>query len=74
MKNYNLKKASNRENMIKKIQSQFEERVENLPAGTRQKVIIDIRGQVVPYRLRWEVYQQIRERTGRQMAVRFKIR
>ena len=74
VKNYNLKSVAGQKSMVKKIKDQFMQRAKHLPAGTKQKVIIDIRGQNIPYSTRWRLYKQIRKQTHHQMAVRFKVR
>ncbi len=47
IKNYNLTTSSRRNNLASNIEKQYFQRLKNLPAGTNQSVIIDIRGQNV---------------------------
>jgi YD repeat-containing protein len=48
VKNYDLLQPSNRANLYNTIHGQYLQRVSNLPKGTHQRVVIDIRGQNVP--------------------------
>ena len=47
IKNYNIENASGRSNLARNIEKQYYQRIENLPNGTKQSVMIDIRGQSV---------------------------
>jgi hypothetical protein len=46
-KNYDVQTPAGRSNVARNVSSQVIKRIENLPSGTKQQVIIDIRGQNV---------------------------
>lgn len=48
VKNYNVQTPAGRSNLVRNVSGQAKSRATNLPAGTRQEVYIDIRGQTVP--------------------------
>ena len=48
VKNYDLLSASNRASLYNTIHRQYLQRKSNLPKGTHQRIIIDIRGQNIP--------------------------
>ncbi|MCI8623306.1 MAG: hypothetical protein HFG26_06525 [Provencibacterium sp.] len=72
VKNYTLSSPSSRRSLLWRLKNQYRKSLKNLPKNTKQKVLLDIREQLVPLSLQWEVYKKIRERTGRGMTVRFK--
>jgi flagellar hook assembly protein FlgD len=45
VKNYNISTPERRSNLVSVIKKQYEQRLANLPAGTKQTVVIDVRGQ-----------------------------
>jgi len=47
VKNYNVESVAGQSRLKKELVRQYEDRVNNLPAGTRQSAIIDVRGQSV---------------------------
>lgn len=47
VKNYDLSKPQNRYNLVRNLNENCLKRIDNLPPGTKQTVIIDIRGQDV---------------------------
>lgn len=47
MKNYNVETTSGRNNLVNNVSNQVANRVKNLSSGTRQTIIIDVRGQNV---------------------------
>ena len=47
VKNYDLSQAGNRANLYNTIHEQYLQRISNLPRGTQQRIVIDIRGQNV---------------------------
>ena len=47
VKNYNVQTSSGRNNLINNVCKQIEQRVSNLPKGTIQTILIDVRGQTV---------------------------
>ena len=56
VKNYNVTNSSGRNSMIRIISNQVNQRIIHLPSGTKQTIIIDIRGQQVTN----DVVRQIR--------------
>ena len=54
------------------ILKQYYQRIDNLPAGTNQSVLIDIRGQNVSQNNLNALYNDILERTNNGIKVRFK--
>ena len=47
IKNYDVESVGGRSNLARNIEKQYYQRIENLPEGTKQSVMIDIRGQKV---------------------------
>lgn len=45
IKNYNVETAGGRNSLANNIEKQYNQRLQNLPSGTKQSVQIDIRGQ-----------------------------
>ena len=72
VKNYKVETASGRSNLARNIQKQYYQRMHNLPAGTKQSVLIDIRGQNVSQNNLNALYNDIMERTNNGIKVRFK--
>ena len=56
VKNYNVTNSSGRNSLIRTISNQVNQRITHLPSGTKQTIIIDIRGQQVTN----DVLRQIR--------------
>lgn len=46
VKNYNIESSSGINNLANNISKQVNQRVANLPKGTKQTIVIDLRGQV----------------------------
>ena len=44
MKNYNLASSSNRHTLYNELQRQVTDRVANLPAGSTQRIVLDVKG------------------------------
>ncbi|MCO8122152.1 hypothetical protein NHH03_10420 [Stieleria sp. TO1_6] len=59
VKNYNLLQPSNRASLYNTIRHQYFQRLSNLPKGTHQRIVIDIRGQDVPDSLLMRVRSNI---------------
>lgn len=72
VKNYNVETASGRSNLARNIEKQYYQRLSNLPEGTKQSVLIDIRGQNVSQDNISALYNNIMERTNNGIKVRFK--
>ena len=73
IKNYNVESASGRSNLARNIEKQYYERIENLPNGTNQSVIIDVRGQNVSDAILNSLYDDIMQRTNNGVEVLFKV-
>ncbi|KZD43238.1 LXG domain-containing protein [Bacillus cereus] len=72
VKNYDLSTSSKRSNLVRVIVKQVNDRVDNLPVGTKQTVIIDIRGQTVPEDALFDIVRKIREKAKETPEVIFK--
>lgn len=72
VKNYNVEVASGRNNLARNIEKQYTQRVSNLPAGTQQTVLIDIRGQTVSDKDLSTLYEDIMRRTNNGVEIVFK--
>ena len=72
VKNYKAETASGRSNLARNIEKQYYQRIDNLPAGTKQSVLIDTRGQNVSQNNLNTLYNDIMERTNNGIKVRFK--
>ena len=48
VKNYNLSNASNRGKLYRELERQVTSRVKNLPKGSTQKIVLDVRGRNFP--------------------------
>ena len=73
IKNYNITNASGRRSLVRNIEKQYYYRIKNLPEGTKQSVIIDIRGQNVTDTDLSVLYNTIVKRTNKGIEIRFKI-
>ena len=73
IKNYNVESASGRSNLARDIEKQYYQRIENLPKGTKQSVMIDIRGQNVTDADLSALYDDIMKRTDNGVEIMFKM-
>ncbi len=64
VKNYNVETAKGRSDLVRSIAKQADLRAANLPQGTTQRVIVDVRGQRLPVEELSAVAERIVERTG----------
>ena len=64
VKNYNLQTAQGRSALIRNVAKQVGERNAHLPPGTRQGLILDIRGQRVRPDLLVKLVNRINKKTG----------
>lgn len=74
VKNYNVESAKGRYNLVRNIKRQYYQRLEHLPPGTNQKVLIDVRGQNVSYADLKAVRKDIMNSTENGIKVMFKKR
>lgn len=72
VKNYNVESASGRSNLVRTLVKQYEERLLNLPPGTRQTTLIDVRGQNASDDLVEALADKIAERTDGGLEILFK--
>lgn len=73
IKNYNVESASGRSNLARNIEKQYYQRIENLPDGTKQSVMIDVRGQNVSDEALDALYDDIMRRTNNGVEILFKM-
>lgn len=59
VKNYNLLDPRSRAGLYNRIRQQFLRRISNLPRGTHQRIVLDIRGQNVPESIKMRVRRNI---------------
>ena len=73
IKNYNVESASGRSNLVRNIEKQHSQRTGNLPDGTKQAVIIDVRGQNVSISALIALYNDIIQKTHNGVEILFKM-
>ena len=73
IKNYNVESASGRSNLARNIEKQYYQRIQNLPAGTKQTAMIDIRGQSISDASMSALYDDIMRRTNNGVEILFKM-
>lgn len=64
VKNYNLTRKGGPNSLATNVSKQVDQRITNLPAGTRQTVVIDVRGQNVSHEVLQDVKQRILDKLG----------
>lgn len=64
VKNYNVTTTSDRSNLVNNVSNQVNKRVSDLPIGTKQTVIIDVRGQNVSRQILREIKLAINNKTN----------
>ncbi|XCS10231.1 hypothetical protein GBG21_12895 [Aeribacillus pallidus] len=72
VKNYKITTPSGRSRLVNNISTQVEKRLSDLPRGTKQTVIIDIRGQNVSEEILDDLYDRIMKKTNGKVNIRFK--
>ncbi|QTD39543.1 ribonuclease YeeF family protein [Sporosarcina sp. Te-1] len=72
VKNYKITTSSGRSRLVNNVSRQVEKRISDLPNGTKQSVIIDIRGQNVSDEILDELYEKIMNKTNGKVEIRFK--
>ena len=72
VKNYNVSEASNRSNLVNIVSEQVNKRVNDLPADTKQSVMIDVRGQDVSKEVLRDIKNAIDQKTGGAAEIIFK--
>ncbi len=71
--NYNVESASGRSNLARNIEKQYYQRIQNLPEGTKEIVMIDIRGQSISDASMSALYDDIMRRTNNGVEILFKM-
>ena len=72
VKNYKITTSSGRSRLVNNVSKQVEKRISDLPDGTKQSVIIDIRGQDVSDEILEGLYEKIMNKTNGNVDIRFK--
>ena len=72
VKNYDVEAQSGRSSLARNIEKQYNQRISNLPAGTKQTVLIDTRGQTVSDKDLGTLYDDIMKRTNNGVEIVFK--
>ena len=72
VKNYNLEKETGKINSVRNIEEQYNKRIYHLPSGTKQTILIDIRGQKISQQNLSIVYNEIMCCTNNGVTVIFK--
>jgi hypothetical protein len=72
VKNYNLETSSGRNSLINNVSSQIKKRLTNLPEGTEQTVVIDVRGQDYNLEILRDIKNKIIEKSGYNAEILFK--
>ncbi len=62
VKNYNI--ATNKNGLINNVAKQAIERQKNLPAGMKQRVVIDVRGQAITAKQKMQIVQGIVQKSN----------
>jgi cell division protein ZapA (FtsZ GTPase activity inhibitor) len=73
IKNYDVTTSSGRSNLTRNITKQYQQRLDNLPMETKQSVVIDVRGQNVSDAVLDSLYNNIMQKTGNGVNIRFKV-
>ncbi|WP_459501474.1 WXG100 family type VII secretion target [Bacillus sp. C1] len=69
VKNYNVMTPSGKRSLINVVIKQFEDRLNHLPEGANQTVLIDVRGQKVTRDILKEITDEITQRTFGRMEI-----
>lgn len=72
VKNYKITTSSGQSRLVNNVSKQVEKRLSDLPSGTKQSVIIDIRGQNVSDEILDGLYEKIMNKTNGKVDIRFK--
>ena len=72
VKNYHVETSSGRNSLINNVSSQIKKRLTNLPEGTEQTVVIDVRGQDYNLEILRDIKNKIIEKSGYNAEILFK--
>ena len=72
VKNYNVETPSGQNNLVNNVSNQIKSRTPNLPSGTKQTVIVDVRGQNVSNEVLKSIRSRILDKSGVIVEIIFK--
>ena len=72
VKNYKITTSSRKSSLVNNVSKQVGKRLSDLPNGTKQSVIIDIRGQNISDEILDELYEKIMNKTNGKVNINFK--
>ncbi len=72
VKNYNVETSAGRNNLARNVEKQYNQRLTGLPEGTKQTVLIDVRGQNVSDNDLNSLFNNISNRTNGEVDIIFK--
>lgn len=72
VKNYNVQTSFGQNNLINNVSKQIKERLTNLPPGTEQTILIDVRGQNVSNDILKNIRSKILDKSGVKVEIIFK--
>ena len=72
VKNYKIETPAGRNRLINNVSGQVKQRIRHLPEGTRQTIVIDIRGQNIDSSALIEIKNRIIEKSGINIEILFK--
>lgn len=73
IKNYDITTPSGRSSLKSNITKQYKQRLEALPPGIKQTVVIDVRGQSITDSILDSLYKDIMKSTNSGIEIRFKV-
>ena len=71
VKNYNVTNSSGRNSLINTVSNQVNKRITDLPSGTKQTIIIDVRGQQVTNDVLRQIRTSILEKCNTDVIIQF---
>ena len=74
VKNYLLSEPANRKNLVNVLKKQINHRATELPKGTRQTIILDVRGQTISKEVLKALKAEIKENVPKGVEVLFKMK
>ncbi len=72
VKNYNVTTTNGQNSLVNNVTKQYTKRVTNLPAGTKQTVVIDVRGQNVSNQTLMNIKNRIISKVGQNIEIIFR--
>lgn len=74
VKNYSLKTKRGQSNLVNNVSRQVNSRIKNLPIGTKQHIVVDIRGQIISGEIMKSVRRRILEKCKVKVTIYFRRR